>query len=399
MMRERLRRLGPLGVGALILVLSACASDAPQDSLEPEGPIAREIDNLVSPVFLVAGVVFLIVELGVLFLALKFRQRKDDPEDVVPEQVHGNTKAELAWTILPAIVLALVGVATLGTLFAIEADADDADMTVEVVGQQWWWEYRYDTDGDGEADIVTANDLVVPAGQMINLEITSRDVIHSFNFPRLNGTKDAVPGMTSDLSVEADEPGTYVGQCREFCGLSHAYMRQRLVALDPADFDAWVENQQRPAEMPEDGSAAAAGAEIFATQCSRCHLAEGINDDQYAEQTEGNDAGDTNGDGEPDLAATEAGSAPDLTHFATRGAFAGAVSDLWIDQDGDGIVEWDEIGGQLDQAALEEWLRDPESVKPMEAHDLDGADNRGMPNYELSEEQIDQLVAFLETLD
>lgn len=388
-MRQRLRRFAPLGLAATILVLSACASDAPQDSLEPEGPIAREIDNLVSPVFIVAGVVFLFVELGVLFLALKFRRRKDDPEDVVPAQVHGNTKAELTWTILPAVILAVIGVATLGTLFAIEAEADDADMTVEVIGQQWWWEFRYDTDGDGEADIVTANDLVVPAGQMINLEITSRDVIHSFNFPRLNGTKDAVPGMITELSVEADEPGTYVGQCREYCGLSHSYMRQRLVALDQADFDAWAENQQTPAEMPEDGSEAAAGAEIFATQCSRCHLAEGINDEQYEEQTADNDG----------RAATEAGSAPDLTHFATRGAFAGAVSDLWVDQDGNGIVEWDEIGVQLDSANLEEWLRDPESVKPMDADDVDGVHNRGMPNYELSEEQIDQLVAFLETLD
>jgi cytochrome c oxidase subunit II len=388
-MRQRLRRFAPLGLAGMILVLSACASDAPQDSLEPEGPIAREIDNLVSPVFIVAGVVFLFVELGVLFLALKFRRRKDDPEDVVPAQVHGNTKAELTWTILPAVILAIIGVATLGTLFAIEAEADDADMTVEVIGQQWWWEFRYDTDGDGEADIVTANDLVVPAGQMINLEITSRDVIHSFNFPRLNGTKDAVPGMITELSVEADEPGTFVGQCREYCGLSHSYMRQRLVALDEADFDAWVENQQSPAEPPEDGSEAAAGAEIFATQCSRCHLAEGINDEQYEEQTADNDG----------RAATEAGSAPDLTHFATRGAFAGAVSDLWVDQDGDGIVEWEEIGEELDVAALEEWLRDPESVKPMDADDVDGVHNRGMPNYELSEEQIDQLVAFLETLD
>jgi cytochrome c oxidase subunit II len=331
--------------------------------------------------------VFVLVEVGVLLLMWRFRRRKDDPEDVVPPQVHGNTKAELTWTIAPAVLLAVVAVFTLGTLFSIQAEADDADMTVEVIGQQWWWEFRYDVDGDGEADIITANDLVVPAGQMINLEITSRDVIHSFNFPRLNGTKDAVPGMTSELSVQADSPGTYVGQCRELCGLSHSYMRQRLVALDQAEFDTWLQDQQQDAEMPASGDAAA-GAEVFATQCSRCHLARGINDDEFAEQTEANDG----------LSATVAGSAPDLTHFASRGAFAGSVENLWEDADGDGIVQWDEIGGQLDTAALEEWLRDPESVKPMAAHDLDGADNRGMPNYELSEEQIDQLVAFLETL-
>jgi cytochrome c oxidase subunit 2 len=380
---RRLRRSVPLGALALLLLLSACASDAPQDTLEPRGPIAREIDNLVNPVFIVAGVVFVFVEVGVLLLMWRFRARRHHDEDTAPKQVHGNTKLELTWTIVPAVILAFVAVGTVTTLWAIDAKADDATMTVEVTGQQWWWEFRYNTDDDADDEIVTANDLVIPAGETVRLELTSRDVIHSFWIPALNGKLDAVPNRTHELIVEADEPGTYVGQCTEYCGLSHAYMRQRLIALPRAEYDAWLADQQEPADMPTGGDAQT-GAELFATQCSTCHLARGINDDEHADALEQQGG----------RADQVAGTAPDLTHFATRGAFAGATFDLWVDQDGSDVIEADEIGGQLNRAALEEWLRDPPGAKPMAP-----GDNRGMPSYNLTEEQIDQLVAFLETLE
>jgi cytochrome c oxidase subunit 2 len=391
--RPRARRALAL-VAPLLLLLSACASDAPQDTLDPAGPIARKIDNLVNPVFIVAAVVFVLVEFGVLYLVLKFRQRKEDDPDELPGQSHGNTKLEIGWTVLPALLLGFVSFATLATLFDIN-DTEDDGLTVQVTGQQWWWEYTYDTDGDGEftdEDVLTANDLVIPAGQNVDLEVTSRDVIHSFWIPRLNGKKDAVPGRRHSLMINADEPGTYVGQCTEFCGLSHAYMRQRVVALPPDEFEGWLEEQQAAADEPTD-EAAAAGAELFASQCSVCHLARGINDDQFEEA----------GDGSTELVSENA---PDLTHFATRGTFAGATFDLWEDLDGDHIVEADEIGtangGVLDRAALEAWLRDPPEQKPMAPVTPEeveaGEQGRGMPNLNLSEEQIDQLVAFLETL-
>jgi cytochrome c oxidase subunit 2 len=391
--RPRSRRALALLV-PLLLLLSACASDAPQDTLEPAGPIARKIDNLVNPVFIVAAVVFVLVEFGILYLVLKFRQRKDDDPDELPGQAHGNTKLEIGWTVLPALLLGFVSFATLATLFDINDTKDDG-LTVQVTGQQWWWEFTYDSDGDGEftdEDVLTANDLVIPAGQNVDLEVTSRDVIHSFWIPKLNGKKDAVPGRRHPLMINADEPGTYVGQCTEYCGLSHAYMRQRVVALPPDEFEAWLEDQQAEADEPTD-DAAAAGAELFASQCSVCHLARGINDDQFEEA----------GDGTTELVSENA---PDLTHFATRGAFAGATFDLWDDLDGDHIVEADEIGtangGQLNRGALEAWLRDPPAEKPMAPVTPEeveaGEQGRGMPNLNLSEEQIDQLVAFLETL-
>jgi cytochrome c oxidase subunit 2 len=365
----------------LVLLLSSCAKNAPQDTLEPDGPIARKIDNLSNGVLIVAGLVFIGVEFGAVALMVKFRQRKDDDDPALPTQTHGNTKLELGWTIMPALVLAVVGVFTVATLLDITEKPKDA-LEINVYGQQWWWGYEYDTNGDGAIDIVTANDLVIPEDTNIVLSLRSRDVIHSFWAPKLNGKKDAVPGRVHPLNLYADHPGTYIGQCTEFCGLSHAYMRIRVVALAQTDYDKWVQDQQRPAKMPPSGEAAA-GAAIFKTKCSSCHLAEGIDTKEYATFLAQNG-------GKADQVA---GIAPNLTHLMSRGAFAGAIFDLWRDQDGDNIVEQDEIGVDLNRPDLEAWLRDPPGSKP-----LDADRKRGMPNLGLSEDEINKLVAFLETL-
>ena len=373
--RWRIALLIPLG-----LALAACAENAPLDTLDPQGPEARTIDKLVDPVFAIAGVVFLLVQIGVLALGWKFRQRKDD-DGSLPPQIHGNTKLELGWTLVPALILAGVGGASVLTLLDLDDRPADAQQ-VTVIGQQWWWEYRYDLDDDGQDDIVTAHDLVIPAGQPVEVSITSRDVIHSFWIPALNGKRDAVPGREHPLLIQADEPGVYKGQCTEFCGLSHAYMQMRVVALSPADYAEWEANQTDGAEVPED-ELAAQGMEAFRTQCSQCHLISGEGGNQEAF------------DADPGVALA-AGAAPNLTHFASRGVFAGAIFDLWVDLDESGEIEPDEIGegGRLNVADLEAWLRDPPGRKPM-APDQ----SRGMPNLNLTEEQIDALVAYLETLE
>jgi cytochrome c oxidase subunit 2 len=250
-------------------------------------------------------------------------------------------------------------------------------MHVTVVGQQWWWEYRYDVDDDGKDDIVTANDLVIPAGHKVALTVTSRDVIHSFWIPALNGKRDAVPGRESPLTMEADKPGVYRGQCTEFCGLSHGYMRMRVVALSDHDFAAWEANQLKGAQTPTD-TEALEGQQVFRTTCSQCHRVRGPG---------GNEA-------EFKGAALVSGEAPDLTHFASRGVFAGSVFDLWIDKNDNGEIDTNEIGGQLNVADLKLWLEDPPGRVPM-APDQ----GRGMPNLHLSPAQIDQLIAYLRTLE
>jgi cytochrome c oxidase subunit 2 len=376
--------------------LSGCAADAPLSYLEPEGPAADKIDDLTDITFLIAAVVFVFVEVGVLFVVWKFRQRKDDEGDEVPAQLHGNTKAEIGWTALPAVILVGLAVPTVGTVLDL-ADRPEESLNVRVVGQQWWFGYDYDIDGDGilpdddvnvegiefpeeyETDIETANELVIPAGVPVYLDIESRDVIHSYWIPALNGKKDAVPGRTHHLTLEADEPGTYVGQCTEFCGLAHAYMRMSVIALPLDEYEQWVAEQVEEAEAPEAGTLAATGQEVFEARCTSCHLVEGLNTDTY------------------DGAAQVSGAAPNLTHFASRGIYAGGVFNLWFDLDGDEKVEAEEIGpdtGEVDVNQLEAWLRNPPEEKP-----LAPTDNRGMPNLGLTEAEIDALVAYLLTLD
>lgn len=385
-------RLRAMGVLTLVgLALSGCAANAQQTTLEPEGPAAERIDNLSDLTFIIAGVVFVLVQVGVLFVVWKFRTRKDDDPSEFPTQLHGNTKAEIGWTALPALILVGIAIPTVATTLDLAQEPDEA-LQVRVVGQQWWWSYDYDIDGDGvyadddvnragieapeeyETDIETATELVIPVNTPVYLDIESRDVIHSFWIPALNGKKDAVPGRTHHLVLEADEPGTYVGQCTEYCGLSHAYMRQTVRALPQDEYDQWVEDQLQPAESPTD-ELAVAGEGIFTGQCASCHMVEGLNDDY-------------------DGAAQVSGAAPNLTHFASRPTYAGGIFDLWADADGDGIVETDEIGGQLERNQLEAWLRNPPGEKP-----LAPAESRGMPNLGLSEADIDALVAYLTTLD
>lgn len=381
---RRSPRLRVLAMGLLLAAVAAgCASDAPLDTLDPQGPQSRAIDNLLNPVLIVAGVIFLFVELGIVYLVVRYRRRKDDGGEELPTQTHGALALELGWTILPAVILAFVAVGTLATLFDLVDRPDDA-LEVDVIGQQWWWEFQYDVDDDGEADVVTANEMVIPAGEPVNLSITSRDVIHSFWIPALNGKKDAVPGRQHPLTFEADEPGSYWGQCTEYCGLSHANMRMRVIALPRDEFDAWLENQLEPAETASGDLAE--GESLFVSSCGQCHQVRGVNDEEYAG------------------AAVVSGAAPDLTHFATRSTFAGSLFRVYAEADDDDIADfYTELAevGTLNRAQIEAWLRDPPGRKPMYAdtEELGGELPRGMPNLGLSEEQIDQLVAYLQTLD
>lgn len=374
--RGRGSRLLVLVAAAAVLLLAACADNAPLDTLDPEGPHARSIDRLFDPVLYVAAAVFVFVEFGVLYLVFRFRRRHDDDDTVVPEQVHGNTRLEIGWTVVPALILAGVAVGTIATLFDLSEEPENA-LEVQVYGQQWWWAYQYDTTGDGQTDIVTANELVIPAGQPVKLRLSARDVIHSFWAPALNGKRDAVPGRDHPLTLQADEPGIYAGQCAEYCGLSHSYMRLRVVALSQEDYDAWVEGQLAEAAEPSDADARA-GLETFQQVCATCHRIAGVNDLPLGD------------------AEQVAGVAPDLTHLMSRTVFAGGIftlRDVPL-QHGEDFTLEDYQGGTFDRAELEAWLRDPPGQKPMYPEG-----NRGMPNLGLTEQQIDQLVAYLQTLE
>ncbi|MCI3950248.1 MAG: Cytochrome c oxidase polypeptide [Acidimicrobiales bacterium] len=345
--RARIRRLGGLAAGLAVLA-TACASDAPQDSLDPAGPDARTIDNLFGPVMVAALVVFVVVQGLVIYAVLKYRRRADDVEgpDEVPAQVHGNTRLEIGWTILPALILAVVAIFTVPVIFDLTEEPEDA-LTVDVVGQRYWWAYRYPEQEqmDGPA-FTTANELHIPAGEEIFLRLRSEDVIHSFWAPRLNGKRDVVPGREHTWKLQADDPGVYSGQCAEFCGTSHANMRLKVVAHDEAEWQDWLDGQQQEAEEPTE-ELAATGFELFGSRCATCHQV----------------------DGSWEQVAEESPPAPNLTHLFSRDCFAGCIYDL-------------------NRNELEAWLRDPQR----KAGSL-------MVIGQLSETEIDQLYAYLRTLE
>jgi cytochrome c oxidase subunit 2 len=362
----------------------------PLNTLAPRGDKAWLIFDLMWPVFAVAGLVFVAVMVGLLWIARRFKGSDDDVEGVdEPEQVHGNTKLEIGWTVAPALLLAFLAVFNVQTILAMDDAEDPLDVTV--IGNQWWWEYRYDTDDDGTVDIITAGEAAIPVGRDVRFNIQSNDVIHSFWIPQLNGKMDAVPGRTHQLILEADEPGLYEGQCTEYCGLSHGVMRMQVKALPPADYDAWIKHMQTPPEQPTD-ELALAGQELFVTQCTMCHQIDGVmpgdtSPFQYSKEPDPNY-------GESVDTVTTAGAAPNLTHFMARQKFAGGLLDLYQTDQRDQpplLFPWEEQ--EPDVNNIKRWLRDPEEVKPMNPDN-----NQGMPNYNLSEEQIDQLTAFLLTL-
>ena len=372
-------------LASALLLVTGCAADAELDTLQPQGPTARDIDKLLDPVLIIAYVVFFLVFGATIFIWWKFRDRHEDEE--FPTQVHGNTKLEILWTIIPTLILAVVSVFTLITLSSVNStETNEVLVTVEeesvvwepevvVVGQQWWWEFRYYFDGlDGvdlsdarnlpPADIVTAGQLVMPTGQEIELSITSRDVIHSFWIPALNGKRDAAPGRVHPWKLEADERGVYFGQCTEFCGLSHSRMRMQAVALDPEDFQTWVDQQLTDQDSDSiTDEAVARGLTVFENQCARCHVVNGVNDETSIGA---------------DLVAN---AAPNLTHFMSRTTYAGGIFNLY------------EPDGTIDRTQLEAWLRNAPAEKPAYAEG-----RRGMPALGLSEDEIDDVVAYLETL-
>ncbi len=342
----------------LFLVLGACAEDAPQDALDPAGPVAEKADQLWDITFLIAVAVFVVVEGLLVFALVKFRHKPGREA----KQFHGNTKVEVLLTAVPALILLGLAVPTVTTIMQ-QAEKPENALEVTLIAHQFWWEYHYP-----ELGIVGANELHIPTEKDVYISLVGattdpvtgdNEVIHSYWVPRLSGTQDIIPGRTNTMRLNADRPGTYKGQCKEFCGLGHAYMRLEVVAETPEDFEEWAAAQQETHEAPEAGSAGE-GAELFASgteggsfpngpACASCHAV---------------DANLTEEGGVPQPAT-----GPNLAHFAGRQTFAGALF-------------------ENNEENLRAWLADPPGVKP-------GA---RMPDLGLTEDQISDLVAYLNTL-
>jgi cytochrome c oxidase subunit 2 len=376
--QPRSKRLRYVGLFILLgLLLSACSGAGPQTALNPEGPVSRRIDDLWQTVFIMATVVFVLVQAALFYAMVRYRARKND--DGEPVQVHGNTKLEIAWTILPVVILASIGYPIVDGIFAVRAIPEGPDvLQVQVTGHQWWWEFEYvDLVDETGRTLVTANELYIPEDTEVNLTMTSADVIHSFWVPVLAGKRDAVPNRVTNMTLIADNPtppdAPHPGQCAEYCGLAHADMRIKVHVRTQADFDAWVADQLNPAAVPTEG-AAAAGYEAFTT-CIACHNAtvagpEGVEDLGPVPQIE------------VDGVTFTSSLAPNLTHFGSRYTFGSGTFDNTRDH-------------------LAQWLANPSDLKPMrpELNNVEEGRILGMPNFNLSEEDINNLIALLEGWD
>lgn len=262
----------------LCLALVGCGQDYPQSTIDPvSSDFGQAIHSLYQTVFWWTMLILVIVWSVLAYVLFRYRARPDGPE---PRQTHGHLGLEIGWTVGAAIIVVLITIPTIHTVFLTQSEPGDDALVVEVIGHQWWWEFRYPEQG-----VVTANELRLPVGRQIDLRLWSADVIHSFWVPRIGGKRDLNPLVREPdgspainrLVFTVDEAGTYLGQCAEFCGPAHGLMGLRVIVTPEPEFEGWVRRMGVAAE-PDSGSLAARGREAFmGSTCIACHAIEGTN--------------------------------------------------------------------------------------------------------------------------
>ena len=259
----------------LTLVLAGCSPEHyPQTTLLPRGDFAKIADDLLDTTVKWALLVFVLVEGVLVYAIFRFRGKPGDPE---PRQTHGNTTVEIIWTVIPALILAVIAVPTVKAIFQTNAAPGKDALTIEVVGHQWWWEFRYP-----EYNLTTANELNVPLGRTVSLRMGSNDVIHSFWVPQFAAKRDVFANRESRMWFKAEAEGDYPGQCAEFCGIQHGRMAHRIKAQKPEEFQAWVAHMQTLGPKPPAAAAPnpqyAEGEKLFTAKgCIACHSLVAVN--------------------------------------------------------------------------------------------------------------------------
>jgi cytochrome c oxidase subunit II len=325
--KKRLRRGATTAVGlaTAVVLLASCGAtgkDNGQNALKPKGPAAHKILNLMTPFFWVAVAVGVGVFAATVYVAVRFREKPG--EDRSPVQTHGNIVLEVSWTIIPFLILAVMAVPTVATIFNLAKIPKGPNVIhVEVAARQWFWQYQYT---DSATQFYTANEMHIPMNRPVVLTLTSDNVIHSFWIPSLAGKKDVVPGHPNTLTIEGSVPGTFTGQCAEYCGLSHANMRLRVVVQTEADYDKWVAEQKTPLS---DEKVAAFKTISDKWGCSNCHSV-------------------TNG-----TKTVLAKIGPNLTHVGDRVAFAGDIYPMTLDE----LTKWVyDAPGRKPAGPLKGWM-------------------------------------------
>jgi cytochrome c oxidase subunit 2 len=336
-----------MAVGCMRAIPSIAQDALPTPSiLAPASTPAHEIYALSQFVLVITGAIFVVVGGLLAFVVIKFRARKTDALQE-PAQIYGSTQVELAWTVIPVLIVVVLFLTTARIIFAIQdAPKPKSALNVTVVGHQFWWEFRYPKLG-----IVTANELHIPvsssyAPRPTYLQLLSADVDHSFWVPQLGGKTDLIPNHPNVMWLDPQSAGLYLGQCAQFCGIEHAKMLLRVYVDTPDKFAAWVKAQRHPGAQPDPQNAiVSAGRHVFESEaCVNCHTISGTT----AKGTFG----------------------PDLTHLMSRATIAAGVTKNTPDN-------------------LRLWIQDPNNFKP-------GA---LMPAMQLSDKETSELVAYLTTLN
>jgi cytochrome c oxidase subunit 2 len=347
MMIKRLSQYATLFFTFLLINACSAAPISPPitpSALNPNGPRATQIANLWWVMLTLGTAVFLLV-VALLFAAVLRGRRATSA--TAPDNSSGDTGRN--WPIFggiafPLIVIGIVFGYSIYTLAKVENPDEKAPLKINVVGRRWWWEVKY----PGQA-ITTANEIHIPVGVPVQVELQSADVIHSFWVPELHGKMDAIPTRINSIVIEADQAGVYRGECAEFCGLQHAHMGLMVVAESQSDFDQWVTAQGQPVAEPDD-PAARQGQQVFLSAgCVFCHTVRGLDDKEI------------------DRSSVDLG--PDLTHLNSRLTIAGASL-------------------TKNQGNLAGWILDAQHVKPGSL----------MPNMVLTSQDLQNLLAYLETL-
>jgi cytochrome c oxidase subunit II len=334
-----------LTVALLLCSAASAAADSPSTGLtnifSPESTPARSIFDLSMFVLAVTGIIFAVVFTLLVCSVVKFR---GNPADAgrEPAQVYGSTQIELAWTIIPVLIVVVLVLATARVIHAVQ-DAAMPPNAVEVtaIGHQFWWEFRYPTLG-----IVTANELHVPVSDPAHptptfLKLLSADTDHSFWIPQLAGKTDLIPNHPNRMWMDPLRTGIFLGQCAQYCGTQHAKMLLRVSVDSHDDFAAWVRGQQRPAVQTEK---ALVGMRVFeTTACINCHAIRGT--------------------------AANGRFGPDLTHLMSRSTIASGAADNTPDK-------------------LRLWIQNPDAIKPGSL----------MPAMKLNDSALDAVVSYMETL-
>lgn len=355
----RLLTLGMLAISAL-LVLAACGPDVdkPYSTTSPVSTTADDIHGLYKLVFWLSLIVFVGVQFAIVYVSMRYRRKKSDTRR--PPQIHGNKRLEIIWTIIPAVVLLVLLVPTVTMIFDFDAQAQDADIEIDAYGKQWWWEFHYsedDAQGGQSLDVVTANEIVIPVGKNTVFNLQSNNVIHSFWVPQMAGKMDLIPGHVNKLSVTPTETGEFYGECAEYCGAQHAWMRFKITVVPEDEFYAWVNNWR---SAPSQSVRADAGEGVVQAPqtfqvCLACHTVNGM---EGSNALQGINAPQNMG--------------PDLTMVACRESLAAGMMEMTPEN-------------------LAQWIKDPGAVKPGNFM----ATQIGPGGVEFDDAQVDELVEYL----